>query len=529
VRGADVGKMFEDGLQKEQLSVYQGALNKVLMERMSVATFATSPEPIEWPHLVQWLVRDQECRYADLTDFRHKSSASESPDMDVEDRHFLFRAALDLINTAEQEELERNKELVSKKQSAEKRAPLLRHQAQVAYNRLRAELPDEHKELSGELFLDAVKKSLETEDRNLTKQINDLKEPMTLRTAREAASNAQAQKQRMEDRAAELREAIEGLQKELDVLQGRRPQKELDDYWASKNKGSKICLEPLARAIAMNCPLAVGKALPDESGRVALKVERKAEDVEKAIEAQKNQLKEVEKQAGILAEKVKTTQSAWANEQTKFNAVRDKLMERRLQARGTIRRAIEAKEDDSEAEKLEKSVGTLERAIRASLEKQTKARQQQKKALSDFSETFDRVTKAVLGVGLSASVHFDGRQLATEMNERGDLTSAAIETLKILAFDFAALISGIEGRGFHPRLLIHDGPREADMAADLYQKLFLLARELELSYGANRQPAFQYIVTTTEPPPEELQVPPWRIDPVLDASTKEGRLFKEDL
>lgn len=67
------------------------------------------------------------------------------------------------------------------------------------------------------------------------------------------------------------------------------------------------------------------------------------------------------------------------------------------------------------------------------------------------------------------------------------------------------------------------------MAADLYQKLFLLARELELSFGSSAKPSFQYIVTTTEPPPSDLQIPPWRIEPVLDASTKEGRLFKEDL
>lgn len=260
-----------------------------------------------------------------------------------------------------------------------------------------------------------------------------------------------------------------------------------------------------------------------------MKIERKAEDIEKAIEAQRKQLKEVEKQVGVLAEKITKTQSVLTGEQEKFNDARDKLMERRLQVRGTVRRATEAKDDDGEAEKLEKSVGTLEKEIRKSQDKQTKARQAQRKALSDFSETFDRVAKAILGVELSASVHFDGRQMATEMNERGDLTSAAIETLKILAFDLAALISGIEGRGFHPRLLIHDGPREADMAADLYQKIFLLARELEVAFGNNGTPSFQYIVTTTEPPPEDLQVPPWRVEPVLDASTKDGRLLREDL
>lgn len=101
------------------------------MEPLPVATFATSPDPIEWPHLLQWLARDQECRFAGLTDFRHPSSNSESPDMDVEDRHFLFRAVLGLIDTAEQEELERNKSLVAKKQAAERKAPLLRYQAKL--------------------------------------------------------------------------------------------------------------------------------------------------------------------------------------------------------------------------------------------------------------------------------------------------------------------------------------------------------------------------------------------------------------
>jgi len=115
------------------------------------------------------------------------------------------------------------------------------------------------------------------------------------------------------------------------------------------------------------------------------------------------------------------------------------------------------------------------------------------------------------------------------VDHRGDLTSAAIETLKFLSFDFAAMISSVEGRGLHPRLLIHDGPREADMAADLYQKMFLLVRELELAFGAGRPRSFQYIITTTEPPPEELQNAPWRIEPILDASTKEGRLLREDL
>ena len=49
----------------------------------------------------------------------------------------------------------------------------------------------------------------------------------------------------------------------------------------------------------------------------------------------------------------------------------------------------------------------------------------------------------------------------------------------------------------------------------------------ESTQGTGR-PNFQYIITTTEPPPEHLKTSGHIILP-LDASTKEGQLFMEDL
>ena len=68
------------------------------------------------------------------------------------------------------------------------------------------------------------------------------------------------------------------------------------------------------------------------------------------------------------------------------------------------------------------------------------------------------------------------------LENRIELSSAALETLKILCFDLAALVSGIEGRCLHPRFLLHDSPREADMDAELYHRIFLLAGELEAAF-----------------------------------------------
>jgi hypothetical protein len=72
-----------------------------------------------------------------------------------------------------------------------------------------------------------------------------------------------------------------------------------------------------------------------------------------------------------------------------------------------------------------------------------------------------------------------------------------------LAFDLADMLLSAEGFGHHPRFIIHDSPREADMANDIYQRFFMYMETLERAYG-DRTPNFQYIVTTTEPPPQTL-------------------------
>jgi hypothetical protein len=102
-----------------------------------------------------------------------------------------------------------------------------------------------------------------------------------------------------------------------------------------------------------------------------------------------------------------------------------------------------------------------------------------------------------------------------------------LETPRIIGFDLAVLVSGVEGRGAHPLFHVHDGPREADMDVSIYWSVFALLRALEESYGS-RVPAFQYIITTTEAPPEGLRQAPWLIEPPLDATEPGGKLLEEN-
>jgi hypothetical protein len=97
--------------------------------------------------------------------------------------------------------------------------------------------------------------------------------------------------------------------------------------------------------------------------------------------------------------------------------------------------------------------------------------------------------------------------------------------VKVLAFDLATLCRSIEGATKLPALLIHDSPRSSDLGLSIYHELFHLMRELE---NINLGPQFQYIVTTTSRPPDDL-VDDDRMRLKLNGSPAEARPLGRDL
>ncbi len=119
---------------------------------------------------------------------------------------------------------------------------------------------------------------------------------------------------------------------------------------------------------------------------------------------------------------------------------------------------------------------------------------------------------------------FTREQISSSITYHGkDLTSAAVTALKNLTFDIAAMTFSCRGRGLHPRFLLHDSPREAEMAEAPYGRIFDLIIE-----QAKEPSNFQHIITTTSHPPEEYQTLPY-LRLKLDSSESKGRHFNQDL
>jgi len=85
------------------------------------------------------------------------------------------------------------------------------------------------------------------------------------------------------------------------------------------------------------------------------------------------------------------------------------------------------------------------------------------------------------------------------------LTGEAVETFAIVLADIAALLWSVAGNGYHPRFLLHDSPREADLDREIYNNFLRGMHHIAQSMGGDTAP-FQYIVTTTTNPPNPLSV-----------------------
>jgi hypothetical protein len=91
--------------------------------------------------------------------------------------------------------------------------------------------------------------------------------------------------------------------------------------------------------------------------------------------------------------------------------------------------------------------------------------------------------------------------------------------------DLACLNAGICGLGTHPRFLIHDSPQEGDLELHIYHRLFEFVLERKRAVG-KREPSFQYIVTTTTPPPKALAIAPYTIA-TLSSKKPSGLLLRD--
>lgn len=478
-----------------------------------------------WLLALAWLARDQECRFGHLLEWRHPASNSGSPAgaLSIEQRLVVVRLLLDVITVAEMDKRAKQVALAARRATLEREIGFLEREATRLGPRLLAALSLDPSLLAAT--------SLAAERARLT--ASALLAEVDVRVSREDAEDGPM---------LERRARLETLIRELAVLRQRevhpRAMRAVQEQQARALRGERIALDanelrgllgpvcpicnvPIDRALAEGCGLS--HVLPDLDQIAADKEATDAllERCRSTIEGCDRDLAGIERECRALETEEAALRAA-------IRAAAAETRQRRLSTRQEWRTASRLVDDAqrlvdvyAEHQVATASLGTIVQDEEKLKDEIQGHRARHRDVVARLGELFAYVCSAVLGADSESKLELAGQTLRADVQVGG----MAMESLKAITFDVATLLMGIEGKTALPTFLVHDSPREADLGLSLYHKLFRFMARLE---ALGEAPPFQYIITTTTEPPDELRVAPF-LAATLSGDDDNNRLFRRSL
>lgn len=505
------------------------------VDPLAVASFfstiagATPPEISReqvWDVLRAWLTRDQECRLADILAWRSPQTQTRSRAQVLGEiaKLTMVRLALRALDAEERAAAARERELVVTVEEERRRQAYQqqRHAEGLKAARLALGVGDEID------FDDTIdqKGLVSLAEVALAEAIRaDLPKPPDVGSifARQKALNEEhealtAKRQQLENEARFKRGEGERYRSEanigeIDISQGRIRvcpvcRVNIDEV---KAKGCGISLE--------NCDLPALKAAISDKLRKAAELDAAATSSEQQARSVEGQIRQLTPQRQALEAEAKAADTASRAAQAAAKSVQDRV----YRARRTLDDVRSLREREAASKPTPPGTTELE-AVRAQMDA---GRARARVAIRTLEERYQGIMAAWLPEGVAGAIKLDGKGLKVdaEFTGRGEVSTAALDSLKIVAFDLAALHMAIEEKADLPAFLIHDSPREADLDGQLYAALFRLVLQWEESAGT---PCFQYILTTTTAPPPELQSDHY-VRLRMSSTPAEQRLFAMDI
>jgi hypothetical protein len=496
--------------------------NSILTTGLAALISGQRSDRRSWPIALAWLTRDQECRFNDVLEWRSTASDSDSParGMTQTEKLDALRAFIVAITPEEHAKRAEVAGLDDQRRSLEQEIGHRRWEIDRARSRLVGALGMTAETLAdGPLAIEQIRKA--AQDRLSSAAKLPAGQPRSsVDAARRDHEAAQAEWARLEAERVRIETSIPLSEKMLSQLQG-----ELPGISFSKSEAESplcpICEVPIDRVIAEKCGLS--NKLPDlEACRQRWELRKQSfEDENTRLTVLRSERTGTLQQLALAKQRLdKLAEGLAAIEKARDTREGAWYLAQRLV--DDVERLFELIGIQENAQESARAMGSRLEAERAAL---GAFRDKQARVFVRLSEKFDPIVRRLVGPDAKGRVTLRGNGLEPNVNMGGDRTTAAIDSLKVLAFDLAVLCLSIEGATHVPAFLIHDSPREADLGLSIYHRLFRLVTEIE---GSDDLPQFQYIITTTTRPPEDLAVEPW-LRLTLQGSPGTERLMRRNL
>ncbi len=480
-----------------------------------------------WDTVFPWLSRDQECRFDKLTAWRQSSSESHTLEHNVAVNSFIMRAVLGLVDDKETPIRQQHEKMLEEYKESGNNIMRLEHAVQRMTERLNGSL--KISELSG-------LETLAWDDRcnklrNSAKKLREKMETLPEKTSYdEADKNFQISIRKRTEIAEKLKRQVSLLEKDsqcyAESTNKHRQENTTQVLTAGEHAAIGRCDVPLHIARNHGCELAKGQTQDIESQRLLKEIGDEREHWRLQVERQTKIVNQYKEDLEVAEKEEQSNSGARLRAWQLLNSATEDMQRKIAQMENLARHIDECSGDLQLLEQLRKDLVSLNRKIDESTDKLAKLRKENARFQRKFTNIYQNILSQILGAGIEAEIAFHANRIDINLKYHGDLNSLTIDIIKIIVFDYAALMASQNGIGGHPRFLIHDSPKEADMDNIVYARLFNIFKELEDKHSES--PAFQYIVTTTSQPPKEIQDQPCLVYN-LDACKGATRFLGMDL
>ncbi len=476
-----------------------------------------------WLLALAWLSRDQECRFDHILDWRHRRAESGSIAVGPTKDQLLIvvRAFLGFIRQEEMDlKSQREGFAEAKRTNEQDLAYFKRRSRQLLTDLIQGLEVDRDRMVGGDL--DHVVLQETAEKRLQGCHVERSSEDVTAMAALlDQRDHVLAEQAVLKDEVKRHSAERDLREQQVRQLRGERSNVDAKEIKARLGEVCPVCIVPIDRALGEGCGLSHELWDPtkphEESQRIGKQITALNETIErlKSLIAERERRSRVlqRQEAGVAAQiealKKKTEKEGEEKQQT-WSA-----------AKGLVSKVAEYQGVLNKIEELNASLRNDAKSDEQASNSEAKYRNLHSDTLLRLKDLFSYVCRGLLGNQVKASLTLSGQGLQADVEVGG----MAMESLKAIAFDLAALLMSIEGRTMQPAFLVHDSPREADLGEAIYHRLFHLMRSIEKLSDA---PPFQYIITTTSRPPDDYCREPFLIAQLEGAEVK-GRLLRRNL
>ena len=518
---------------------------EAILNDLETGGIVRTGEKIQWGHILAWCTRDQEARFQNIYDWRSPRSESGSPAFQFpkEGPLFVIRTALGLFLP---EELKNEEKLASKYhelENLEKTLEKQKKEPEFRVNLYETQLRQQIKQSLPDQYTDSM--PIFRKDGDLvTQTIQGLLEDKLMSKIRVAIQDSETHQTRLQSEIDKLGAKISFLSNQLDEYEA------LFDFNESQrnelNIGTSqttILSEKIQRLKNSKC---LGGILVKDCELVQKRQQRiNIKEVQDANSASKNNVHWEQESKKICAElqaiqkeitQLEDSRKTYVNERDdRLSGIREKQRQlqyltsnwdgylewhqKREEPGGYKQISITRKQIDD----LTGDVRSLENQLNQQLDEHSVNRKL-------LAAIFSHSVKSVLASeSYNGKVGFDGRQINFQITHGPAMSGEAVETLSVLLADLSCLIyNSLNNNSCLLGFLLHDSPREADLSRSIYNGFLRYAAAIQEHFGKIEECPFQYIITTTTPPPKELRGKKY-VKLQLNASKEDEMLLKTNI